>query len=784
MNTIIQFINCSEELIDLTGQVFKPCVVVLGSYNSGKSTLLNHLLGENISPVDIIPTTSCLLHFDYGNFFKAGYSGPGGKKDFSRREELHSFLLQKRAAGGRVDILIPSPILRKCRLVDTPGVDYLNNDAIHAIEQSIVLADKVIYLFHQRGIEEHNRLFLYKLASAWKNKSQSDISFWLNCNLGKCDGTSLETTRSALREIFLSQARLNTINTLKHENVEVMRLFLEVELARETFKEASKIIKKIDGEFPKRISAVTGIQDECRFLSEFWEVHEMSQKILHAGGILHTLPSVLRELDNSIELMNRNNLRPGIKEITGKPYRPKLTGIKEISASLLNLIFNLKKREQIQGFINQSQLTELYDQIKENRFSVVLTGGFSTGKSTFLNAILKEEILPTADGPSTSSVFTITYGHRKTATVRKPLQVILHFYDILGDKAVLRREEISTLQRWLSKPDTDIAYLEAWSDSGFRRVKEPEIANRVDSIKELFAAGAFLKSSNGSKIQAFKPIPAKRIKRHGLLPKVRVTFNYPEEQVFDLSKPPDVAGFKKAIGPDNTLRIDLVKIEHPCELLIAYDFIDTPGLDWIKRHYSEQLYNYIRQKDAYLVFFNAKHILSNMINAGERKLFEPPAEGDIWWEDAFFKKKEKEKFYFVINFADVITPSQQEAVCNFVRESLSRAVKSGEYIAKRPKISLISSLRGYAGENGGIADLLRNLEEGIIKSRGKEFFQTKADALYFILDSASRKVNDEILSRQLSYEIKRNLSETQDILRESKRRLKEIRNAIYSYGRC
>lgn len=778
MNTISRFVNCAEELVELTGKPVKPNVVVLGSYNSGKSTLINGLLGAEVSPVDIIPTTSTLLHFDYGESFKARCFCSGAEKIFQQREDLRCFLKQKRESCSRIDIFIPSPILKKCRLVDTPGIDYQGSGAAAAVEQAIILADKVFYLFHQRGIEDHNRLFLYKLASAWKNRNPDDISFWLNCNLGKCDGTSLEITRSVLREIFISQVKLNAVNTLKNEDIEVIKLFLEVELARDTFKNSAQFIKKIDIELAQRLKSIAGIKDECRFLSEFWGAQEISRKILQAGKVLHNLPSILKEMDNAIRLMNQNNLGKPAGE-TGRTYKPGLLGTKEITSALLDLTSNLRDSGKVKGLIEDSALAELYARIKENRFSIVLTGGFSTGKSTFLNTVLKDNILPTADGPSTSSVFTITDGPRKRALVHRPLQVVLNFIDILGEKAILRGEELSSLEGWLSKPDQDIAYLEAWSDGGFKYATKPQILKQVETVKELFAAGFFPKNTGRGK-KAFKTIPAGRLKRPGLVQKVRVTFNYPEEQCFDLSVPMDAALFKEAVGPDHALRVDLVKIEHPSDLLTAYHFIDTPGTDWIRQHYSEQLFNHTRQKDAYLIFFNAKHILANMSQTGKWKLSEPLAEGSAWWDT---RQKERNKFYFVINFADVISPAQQEAVRNFVRQNLTCSDKPGEYTIQGPRIFLISSLQGSAGQNRGITNLLKGLEEGIFKSRGREFFQTITNELYSLLDSASKKANDEIFSPGLSFERRRKLREAGDFLRKSKRRLKEIRNAIYILGR-
>lgn len=97
---------------------------------------------------------------------------------------------------------MPRSPFKKCSLVDTPGIDSFHGEYTGLAEQEAREADMVIYLFHQRGIEDFNRLFLYKLSSFWKKRHSGSLSFWLNCNLGLTDGSSLELTRSALREIF------------------------------------------------------------------------------------------------------------------------------------------------------------------------------------------------------------------------------------------------------------------------------------------------------------------------------------------------------------------------------------------------------------------------------------------------------------------------------------------------------------------------------------------------------------------------------------------------------
>lgn len=766
MNAINHFISASEELKQISGQDYRPCVVILGSFNSGKSTLLNSLLEEDVSPVGIIPTTSCLMHFTYGSTFKARTSGSGEKRVFHHKEQLYSFLAKVGLAGGRVDVEMPSGILKKCRLVDTPGIDSPGGDAGRLAEQAAAEADKIIYLFHQRGIEDYNRVFLYRLASLWKKKSLSDISFWINCNLGPCDGTSLETTRSALREIFLSQVRLNTINTAKRENVEMLRKFLEVELARDCLQHAAEKLKKMDRELPERLKKAARIRDDALFLCEFWKVRETARKVLEAEKQIYSVPSVLKEIDGHFNLINSSNLGTSGAAPGGRPYRPKAAGLKEIKKALLELSFSLLEQNELLNFVDRSKLTRFFRQVEEERFTVAAAGGFSTGKSTFFNAILKEKVLPAADGPTTASVTRIFFGRQKKATVYTPLQVTLQLFGLIDGKARLNTEALAALERWLAAPQSGIARLEICQEGAYRFIDRHEACTMAGRLRELFAAGG-IRGSSGTAPAAYRTVSLKWLKGKRVPQSITVTFQNPGAHEFDLSTPEGKQSFELAVAYDNAFRIETVHIEYPSEYLKLADFIDTPGLDWIQKHHCEKSARYIRQSDAHLVFFNGKHILNQMDEKNFRNLFLSGTAGHL--KQAVAPGGE-EKLYFVINFADSLTPSQREAVYNFVRNNLSS-----------PRIYLISALKALSGEDGGMNYFLKSLEEGILRYRGRAFYLAKLDELYSILDLAGRQVNGEITGRQ-PHGGEKNLRKAQELLRTSKRKLKEMRKTIYSTG--
>jgi GTPase SAR1 family protein len=778
LDQIHLFIKGLDKLEEFVGLSAKPCVAVLGAFNAGKSTLLNGLLEEEISPVGVIPTTFCPLHFVYGETFKATLIRGRERFSFLRKDAFQCFLNRLKTPAERIEIEFPFPFLKKCSLVDTPGIDSLHGDFTGLAEQAAREADKVIYLFHQRGIEDFNRLFLYKLSSVWKKRNMDDLSFWLNCNLGLSDGSSLELTRAALREIFLNPVRLNTINTFKKDNIEFLRLFLEVELARTAFRQSSNTLKKLEATLPQRIHQTVKIKDDSLFLARFWGVQETAQRILETRRLLYSLPSIVLELDTTFKKINSSNIEAPTGLPGGRSYRPKAAGIRENKDILLELIGNLLAKKQVEPYLDRTKLRDLFNRIEVKRFTVVATGGFSTGKSTFFNALLKDELLPTADGPTTASVTRITYGRWKRATVHYPLQVTLKLYDLIGDKASLRRDEISALENWLLASNSPISFLEASCGGHYAHIERREMLERLKRLKELFAAGAFARIAGSAVPAAFRLIPLKGLKARRAVEEVRVTFKDAGSFEFDLSDPSEMHRFRKLTGQENAFRIEMVELQHPCEYLKLAELIDTPGLDWIQKHHYENTCQIIRQCDAYLIFLNGKHILNNMDKGHFEALFGPRAHGFIKKEE--MPDNQEEKYYFLINFADVLSPAQREAVANFVRRKLTSSSSLAGLAFSNPRILLVSALKGFTGGDGGLmGTLMKKLEEGILGSSGRSFYLSSIDELFSILNDAFLRVNDALLAATPSFEQKKYLRMAQEFLRRSRRRLKEIRSAVY-----
>jgi hypothetical protein len=65
-----------------------------------------------------------------------------------------------------------------------------------------------------------------------------------------------------------------------------------------------------------------------------------------------------------------------------------------------------------------AEVRDLAERIAEGRFYVTCVGQFKRGKSTLLNALIGESILPTGVAPVTSVVTVVRYGQRPSAQVR------------------------------------------------------------------------------------------------------------------------------------------------------------------------------------------------------------------------------------------------------------------------------------------------------------------------------------------------------------------------------
>ncbi len=108
---------------------------------------------------------------------------------------------------------------------------------------------------------------------------------------------------------------------------------------------------------------------------------------------------------------------------------------KEINKKLLEIISEVKSTQSIKSYpIYTDVLSDTEDEIKNNEFKITVVGEFSSGKSTFLNAIIGKDILPHGVKETTA---TVTYIHNVPTSDALCNKAIIHFSDkSLEDKTL------------------------------------------------------------------------------------------------------------------------------------------------------------------------------------------------------------------------------------------------------------------------------------------------------------------------------------------------------------
>ncbi len=124
-------------------------VAVVGEFNAGKSTFLNALLGEDVAPTGVLPTTATLHWVAWAPDPFARIMVRGAPDRVVPHDELKATLGALAAAQAKVDrVFIYAPIerLKRVEILDTPGFNAPDPDHLAAARQAFEEAHVAIWL--------------------------------------------------------------------------------------------------------------------------------------------------------------------------------------------------------------------------------------------------------------------------------------------------------------------------------------------------------------------------------------------------------------------------------------------------------------------------------------------------------------------------------------------------------------------------------------------------------------------------------------------------------------
>jgi GTP-binding protein EngB required for normal cell division len=140
-------------------------LVVLGEFNHGKSTFVNAMLGQDVLPTGITPTTASINHVVYSPNPSARVVLLSGESKLIDPGMLKDWVT---VAGGHasevayVELGYPSEMLKNnVVLVDTPGVNDLNEQRAEVTYGYVPRADAVVFLLDAgQALKDSEREFL------------------------------------------------------------------------------------------------------------------------------------------------------------------------------------------------------------------------------------------------------------------------------------------------------------------------------------------------------------------------------------------------------------------------------------------------------------------------------------------------------------------------------------------------------------------------------------------------------------------------------------------------
>ncbi|MBR5826669.1 MAG: dynamin family protein [Clostridia bacterium] len=153
LNTLVdkypQGKDTHKELLELTEQIStkKYRVAVIGEFKRGKSSLVNCLLGTEILPTDILPTTAVINRVIYDTEQKIDIRYKNGEKEISTVESLAEYATKldkekEKFAETIKEIVVHYPSVlgqNNFEIIDTPGL----NDNEKMTETTFEVFDKI-----------------------------------------------------------------------------------------------------------------------------------------------------------------------------------------------------------------------------------------------------------------------------------------------------------------------------------------------------------------------------------------------------------------------------------------------------------------------------------------------------------------------------------------------------------------------------------------------------------------------------------------------------------------
>ena len=142
-----------QEIVEHTKEPLT--LMVMGAFSTGKSTFINALVGEEIAAVEAKPTTAVVTKLCYGDkdvlkvYFRDGKSKIYSPSEFAKLTAVNDVEADN-SIHERIDYVerqMPIEMLKQVTIIDSPGLNDVNEKHSEASERFVKNADSVLWMF-------------------------------------------------------------------------------------------------------------------------------------------------------------------------------------------------------------------------------------------------------------------------------------------------------------------------------------------------------------------------------------------------------------------------------------------------------------------------------------------------------------------------------------------------------------------------------------------------------------------------------------------------------------